>query len=171
MAGMTGDARFFQEALLYNHCFGCGQDNEHGLQILSRWDDEDPELSICDFEPLPRHSAYPIDVVYGGIIAGVVDCHSICTSIADAYRRAGRAIGNGDVIMYATASLHVNYQKPTPISSPFRLVSRVVEATEKRTRIESTVFDESGTQTANGEVSAVLVPSAWANPAGLFATG
>ena len=73
--------------------------------------------------------------------------------------------------MYATASLHVNYQKPTPISGPFRLVGRVVEATEKRTRIESTVFDESGTQTANGEVTAVLVPSTWANPAGLFATG
>ena len=108
---------------------------------------------------------------YGGLIAGVIDCHSICTSIADGYRRAGRPIGDGDIIMYATGSLHVSYQRPTPISGAFRLVSRVVEATERKTRIESTVFDESGAETASGEVVAVLVPSTWANPAGLFSKG
>jgi hypothetical protein len=99
----SGSSRFFQQALSYNHCFGCGQDNEQGLRILSRWDDDDPELSVCDFEPQPHHSAYPVDVVYGGLIAGLIDCHSICTSIADGYRRAGRPIGDGDIIMYAPA--------------------------------------------------------------------
>ncbi len=171
MPEQSGAIRYFQEAMLHNHCFGCGKDNGQGLHIRSRWDDEDPELAICEFEPLPHHSSYPVDVVNGGIIAAVIDCHSICTSIAHAYRRAGREIGEGQTILFATASLEVSYRKPTPISGPLRVVGRIAEAEGRRTRIESTVFDHAGVKTADGKVMAVQVPSAWADPGGLFAEG
>ena len=154
--------------MAHNHCYGCGQVNAQGFHIRSRWDEEDPELSVCEFEPMPHYSAYPLDVVNGGIIATVIDCHSIGTSIADAYRRAGLAIGEGEAILYATGSLQVSYDKPTPISGPIRLVGRVVEAGDRTTKVRSTVYDHKGLRTASGEVAAVLVPSAWANPEGLF---
>jgi acyl-CoA thioesterase FadM len=101
----------------------------------------------------------------------VIDCHSICTSIAHAYRRSGRDIGEGEAVLFATASLQVSYRKPTPISGPFRVVGRVAEADGRRTRIESTVFDQAGVRTADGKVVAVQVPSSWGGPGGLFASG
>ena len=146
-----------------NHCFGCGRDNAQSLDIRSRWDEGEADTAICDFEPLPHHSAYPVGVVNGGIIATVIDCHSICTAIADGYRRAGRPIGEGEVIMYATASLRGDYRKPTEISGPFRVIARVADASDRRTRIETAVYDEAGSLTAEGEVMAVQVPSTWAS--------
>ena len=161
-AETTEEARFFQDSMERNHCFGCGRENAHGLNIRSRWEEGKADTAICDFEPLTHHSAYPISVVNGGIIATVVDCHSICTAIADAYRRAGRLIGDGEVIMYATASLRIDYRKPTDISGPFRVIARVADANQRRTRIETAVYDKAGSLTAEGEVTAVLVPSTWA---------
>ena len=168
---MADKTEYFQDSFAYNHCVGCGRTNERGLQIKSHWDEHDSGTAVCDFEPRPHQSAYPLDVLNGGIIATLIDCHSIGTSIADGYRRAGRPIGDGDVILYATASLNVSYQKPTPISGPVRVVARVVEATERKTTVESTVLDKDGVETASGEVVAVVVPAAWANPKGLFSGG
>lgn len=162
---------YFQDAMDHNHCYGCGRVNTTGLRIRSRWDDEDPELSICEFNPMLYHSAYPQDVVNGGIIATLIDCHSICTSIAAAYRRAGRAVGEGQSILYVTGSLQVRYIKPTPISSPLRVVGRIVEVGDRTTKVESNVYAQDGTQTAVGEVTAVVAPASWANPDGLFPIG
>ena len=166
---MGSEVPAFQDDMPYNHCVGCGATNELGHHVQGRWDDQDPDVAICDFEPQPHHSAYPADVVNGGIIATVIDCHSIGTAIADAHRQAGRPIGEGELILYATAALTVDYLKPTPISGPFRVNARVVEVTDKRTNIESTVVDKSGDETARGRVVAVVVPSSWANPEGVFA--
>ncbi len=58
--------RSFQDAVEHNHCLGCGQDNGQGLQIRSRWDEDDSTLAVCEFTPLPHHSAYPLDVLNWG---------------------------------------------------------------------------------------------------------
>ena len=165
---LTSSAQYFQEGMQHNYCFGCGKEDGRGLQVRSRWDEDDSELAICEFEPGPHHSAYAHDVVYGGLIAGVIDCHSICTAIADAYRRSGRAIGEGEIIVYATGSLQVEYKKPTPISRPFRVEARVAESHERRSRVETVVYDQEGEATAEGVVMAISVPSSWADPSGLF---
>ena len=162
---------YFQDAMAHNHCYGCGRVNATGLRISSRWDDEDPALSICEFKPMIHHSAYPQDVVNGGIIATLIDCHSICTSIADAYRRAGRAVGEGQLILHVTGSLQVRYIRPTPISGPLRVVGRIVEVGDRTTKVESNVYVRDGTQTAVGEVTAIVAPASWANPDGLFPIG
>ena len=95
------DTPYFQPKMTGNHCFGCGAWNENGLRIMSYWDGED---SVCVFDPKTHHAAMPPDVMNGGIIAAVIDCHSVCTAIADAYRRVGREIGEGPVLWYATGS-------------------------------------------------------------------
>ena len=162
---------YFQDAMAHNHCYGCGRGNTTGLRIKSRGDDEAPALSICEFKPMLHHSAYPQDVVNGGIIATIIDCHSICTSIADDYRRAGRVVGEGQSILHVTGSLQVRYIKPTPISGSLRVVGRIVEVGDRTTKVESNVYVEDGTHTAAGEVTAVVVPASWANPDGLFPIG
>ena len=91
---------YFQDKLYGNNCYGCGAWNEKGLQIKSFWD---KEISICIFQPEQHHAAMPIDVMNGGTIATVIDCHGVCSSIADAYKQENREIGEGEKIWYATA--------------------------------------------------------------------
>src|SRR3990170_338485 len=54
----------------FNYCYGCGQLNEHGLQIRSFWDGDE---TVCLFQPRPYHTAIP-GYVYGGLIASLIDC-------------------------------------------------------------------------------------------------
>lgn len=170
--GQEGDqsgGTFFQSLMRDNHCFGCGESNPQGLGIRSSWDPAESSASICEFTPAAHHSAYPPDVVNGGVIASVIDCHAICTAIADAYRRAGREIGDeGEPILYATGSLQVSYKAPARLHG--KLVARavIVEAGDRRTDLKVTVTDSSGQITAEGAVTAVQVPGAWANRSGIF---
>ena len=45
--------------------------------------------AVSTFTPQPFHMAGPTNVLNGGIIGTVIDCHCICTAFADAYRREG----------------------------------------------------------------------------------
>ncbi len=110
----------------------------------------------------------PPDVVNGGILASVIDCHSVCTAIADAYRREGREVGEGPKIWYATGSLQVNYRKPTPVAGPFTVRSKIVEASGKKTSLTVQLFGFDGEMTCDGSVLAVCVPDEWADPEGLL---
>lgn len=113
--------RAFQDQLRENHCFGCGSANEHGLQIKSYWSGDQ---AVCTWQPQTFHAAGPPDLLNGGIIATLIDCHSICTAIAAAYHAEGREIGSEPPVWYVTASLKVRYLRPTPIDQPVVLRAR-----------------------------------------------
>jgi acyl-coenzyme A thioesterase PaaI-like protein len=106
------------------------------------------------------HLAGPTHVLNGGIIATIIDCHSICTAIAASHRAEGRAMNTEPSIWYVTASLQVTYLKPTPINEPVVLRARVKEMKGKKTIITCLLFAE-GEECARGEVVAVRVPPAW----------
>ncbi len=158
---------FVQDGLIGNSCFGCGAWNEHGLNIKSSWEGD---ISVCRFVPQPHHAAMPHDIVNGGIIAAVMDCHSVCTAIADAYRRANRFAGDGKrpLLWYATASLHVEYLKPTPLSMPFTVRAKVVGLERRRTKLQVELVSDDGTTTCTGEVVAAQVSDRWARASGYY---
>ena len=106
-----------------SHCYGCGRLNEFGHQIKSYWDDEE---SICHFQPEPYHIAVP-GYVYGGLIAALIDCHGTGTASAAAYRKDGRSMDSLPALRFLTASLHVDYLKPTPLSEVLELRGIVEE--------------------------------------------
>ncbi|MQF70482.1 PaaI family thioesterase [SAR202 cluster bacterium AD-812-D07_MRT_10900m] len=155
----------FQDGLHGNHCFGCGAWNDKGLRIKSFWDGDE---SVCVFEPEPHHAAMPPDVMNGGIIAAVIDCHGVCSAIADAYRAEGREVGEGKKIWYATASLTVNYRKPTPTDGPITLRARLIEKERKKTVFAVDLFSHKGVLTCDATVLSLRVPDEWADPTGLF---
>ncbi len=165
MSTFPNQSDFFQDQMHGNHCFGCGAWNDKGLQIKSFWEGEE---SVCIFTPAKHHSAMPPDVMNGGIIAAVIDCHCVCTSIADAYRRAGREIGQGTTLWYATAALTVRYVRPTPVAHPVTVRAQVVDVGNRKTVLRAQMFDSGGTLTADGEVVSVRVPPEWSNPTGLL---
>ena len=149
--------RSIQEHIPDNHCFGCGTLNPDGLHIHSRWEGD---ATVCVWTPEPHHMAGPTHILNGGIIATVIDCHTVCTAIAEAYRREGREVGEGEQIWYATGRLEVRYRKPTPIAAPVTLQAHIVELGERKTVLSCTLSSEEETR-VEADVVAVRVPHAW----------
>jgi acyl-coenzyme A thioesterase PaaI-like protein len=135
------------------HCYGCGTLNEHGHQIKSYWDGEE---SVCRFMPRPYHIAIP-GYVYGGLLASLIDCHGTGTSAAAAYRAAGRAMDTEPSFRFLTASLHVDYLKPTPLGTELEIRGKVKEVKGRKVVIEEWIL-ANGIITVRGEVVAVQVP-------------
>jgi acyl-coenzyme A thioesterase PaaI-like protein len=134
----------------HSACYGCGRLNPHGLQIKSYWDGDE---SVCRFTPQDYHTAIP-GYVYGGLIASVIDCHSTGTAAAAAYRAAGRPLGSAPEIRFVTASLHVDYLRPTPIDAPMELRGRVKEVGERKVVVQVDLSSR-GQVCARGEVVAI----------------
>jgi acyl-coenzyme A thioesterase PaaI-like protein len=137
----------------FSHCYGCGRLNEQGLRIKSYWDGDE---SVCTFKPDEYHKAFP-GFVYGGIIASVIDCHSTGTAAAASYRHERREMDTSPSIRFVTASLHVDYLQPTPMSAPMELRSRIKEIKERKVIVETDLMVK-GTVCARGTVVAVRIP-------------
>jgi len=138
----------------FAHCFGCGKHNANGHQLKSFVDGEEV---VAHFMPLPHHISVP-GFVYGGLLASLVDCHAMATAAAAAEHAAGRRIGDGPAPRYVTASLHVEYLKPTPLGVELEVRGRVKERSERKAVVTLTVSAE-GAITVRAEVVAVRMPS------------
>lgn len=137
----------------FSQCYGCGRLNKDGLQIKSYWEGDE---AICTYSPRPYHTAVP-GYVYGGLIASLIDCHSTGTAAAAAARAHGSPLDRDLPFRYLTASLHVDYIRPTPIGIPLVVRAQVKEIKGRKTVI-STTLSANGEITARGEVVAVQVP-------------
>jgi len=135
------------------HCYGCGRLNEHGHQIKSFWDGDE---SVCHFQPKPYHIAIP-GYVYGGLLASLIDCHGTGTAAAAAYRAEDRAMDTDPALRFLTASLHVDYLKPTPLGPVLEIRGKVKEVKSRKAVIEEWIAVD-GLVTVRGEVVAVQVP-------------
>lgn len=138
----------------FAHCYGCGKLNEHGHQIKSYWDGLE---SVCYFMPKPYHTAIP-GYVYGGLLASLVDCHGTGTAAAVAYKAAKESDPNAEPnTRFLTASLHVDYLKPTPLNVQLEIRAKVKEHKGRKVVIEEWLM-ANGVITVKGEVVAVQVP-------------
>jgi acyl-coenzyme A thioesterase PaaI-like protein len=138
-----------------SHCFGCGRLNDHGHHIRTFWDGDE---TVSRFMPEPYHMAAP-GFVYGGILASLVDCHGTGTAAAAAYRAAGRAMGTEPALRYVTASLEVDYLRPTPLGVMLEARGHVLDMKGRRIRTEVRVL-ANGVECVRGVVAAVLMPEA-----------
>ena len=136
-----------------SYCYGCGRLNERGLQVKSFWDGDE---TVCIFEPKPYHTAIP-GYVYGGLIASLIDCHSTGTAAAAAYRAEGRAMDTEPALRFLTASLHVDYLRPTPIEGLLEVRGTIKEIKGRKV-VVTTTLSAGGQVCARGEVVAVQMP-------------
>lgn len=136
-----------------SHCYGCGRLNPDGLQIKSVWDGNE---AIARFTPRPYHTAVP-GYVYGGLLASLIDCHGTGTASAAAYAAASREPGTAPYLRYLTASLRVNFLKPTPLGPELVIHGRVKEMAGRKVVVEAWI-EVNGETTVQGEVVAVQAP-------------
>lgn len=146
-----------QDRMQTKTCFGCGADNAHGLRIKSYWNGE---VGLCTFQPQPHMTAGPPQYVNGGIIATLIDCHAICTAVAHWYDLEDRDFGSDPEIWCVTGSIHVDYERPTPIDKPVELRARVIGVDGKRATVEC-IVNSDGVRCAIGTVVAVRVDQSW----------
>ena len=142
---------YYPDAMSY--CYGCGRLNEYGHQIKSYWDGDE---TVCHFQPQPYHTAIP-GYVYGGLIASLIDCHGTGTAAAAAYRAENRSFDTQPPLRFLTASLHVDYLRPTPLGPVLEVRGKIKEVKGRKVIVEATL-SANGEVCARGEVVAVQVP-------------
>jgi len=138
---------------LLSHCYGCGRLNEKGHRIRSFWDGEE---SVARFTPSPEHIAVP-GFVYGGLLASLIDCHGTGTAAAAAYRAEGREMDTEPPHRFLTASLQVDYLKPTPLGPELELRGKVAEVKGRKVVVDITLQAD-GVICVKGRVIAAEVP-------------
>jgi acyl-coenzyme A thioesterase PaaI-like protein len=146
---------FYPDA--HAHCYGCGRLNAHGLHIRTIMEGDE---AVLRFMPESYHLAVP-GYVYGGLIASLIDCHSIGAAAAHAERAAGRTIGDGPTPRFVTGMLKVDFLAPTPAGVELEVRARVRESGPRKAVVESTL-SAGGKMTAKGEVVAVRMPDSMA---------
>lgn len=135
------------------HCYGCGRLNKHGHQIKSYLDGDE---TVSKFIPKEYHTAIP-GFVYGGLIASLIDCHGTGSAALAAYRNENRAIDTLPALRFVTASLQVDYLKPTPLGPEIELRGKIIEVKGKKVITEISLIAD-GVITAKGKVIAVQIP-------------
>jgi len=135
-------------------CQGCGRNNPQGLGLRTFWNGSE---GVCHFTPEPHHTAFP-GVVYGGLLASLIDCHSIGTAIAAMYEGEGRRPDSEPEITCVTASLQVDYLRPTPMGVELELRASIEELGARKAIVRCSLRagDE---ETVRGRVVAVRVRS------------
>ncbi|HUO85331.1 MAG TPA: PaaI family thioesterase [Thermoanaerobaculia bacterium] len=114
-----------------NRCFGCGPSNEQGLRIKSFIEGDE---AVAEWLPQPHHEAFE-NVLAGGIVGTLLDCHSNWTAAHHLMQKAGVSAPPCTV----TADFHVQLKRPTPMDEPVRLRAHVVESAEDRAVVEATL--------------------------------
>jgi acyl-coenzyme A thioesterase PaaI-like protein len=135
-------------------CYGCGRMNEKGHHFRTGWDG-DKTISI--YNPKKEHMALP-GFVYGGVIGSFVDCHGTGSAALYLHRKNGYEPGDGaEPPRFVTASLHVDFMKPTPQGTALKAIGTVHEIHPKKYRVETEVY-AGETLCVKGEVIAVVMP-------------
>lgn len=141
---------YFQDHMPENVCFGCGQNHE-GLQIKSYWEGEE---AVCKWQSVEKYHGWS-DLMNGGIMATLIDCHCMGTAMAYAYKMENRSLDSEPVYRYATGTLSVKYLKPTP-NQEVELRARVMEVKDRKTVLKCEFYSKE-IKTAEAEVVAIRV--------------
>jgi acyl-coenzyme A thioesterase PaaI-like protein len=143
---------YFQDHMPENVCFGCGVSNKDGLHVKSYWEGD---VSVCHWQSQEKYHGWA-NLLNGGILATIIDCHCMGTAMADAYKREDRSLDSMPAYRYATGTISVKYLLPTSNDKTITLHTTITEVKGKKTvmHCESLV---DGVLTATAEVIAIRV--------------
>lgn len=143
---------YVQDFMPNNVCFGCGSLNPDGLHIKSAIEGDE---CICVWNSEPKYHGWET-VINGGILATLIDCHSMATALAASYDAEDRPWGSEPVYRYATGTITVRYLRPTANDKPITLKARVLEMKGRKSRVHCDVYVE-GQRTAEADIVAIRV--------------
>src|SRR5699024_8692544 len=132
----------------------------NGLHVRTGWDEADSDKTVAYYNPREDEIAVP-GVVYGGLIASIIDCHGIGSASLFLHRKNGHEPGaDVEPPRLVTASLNVEYFQPTPHGTTLKLVGEIEEVHPKRFSVQIEVI-ANGEVCAKGEVVGVVAPDSF----------
>ncbi len=149
---MQKEKDYFQDHMPGNVCFGCGRNNHDGLKISSYWEGEE---AVCIWESQKKYQGWK-GILNGGILATLIDCHTMCTAMAAVYKAENRSLKSSPIYRYATGTINVKYLKPTSNETPIELRATVKEIKGRKV-VLSCIAKSDGVITAEAEVIAIRV--------------
>jgi len=138
----------------FSNCYGCGKNNEHGYHLKSYWDGD---TTVARFTPKPYHTGGVPGFAYGGLIASLLDCHGAGSAAAAAFKAEGRDMGTEPPIRFVTASLKVDYLKPTPLGVELEIRGEILEVKGRKVTVNLSLR-ANGRVCATGHMVAVRLP-------------
>ncbi len=140
-------------------CYGCGRLNDEGIHVRTYWEDDQ---TVSLIQPDQKYIAIP-GFVYGGFLASFIDCHGTGSASLALHRKNGHEPGDGTTPpRFVTASLHVDFLRPTPQGVQLKAVGKVEEIHPKKFKVEIQVF-ANNLHVANGEVIAAVMSKSFIN--------
>jgi acyl-coenzyme A thioesterase PaaI-like protein len=134
-----------------SRCFGCGPANEQGLRIESHEVPDTGGELRATWHPSPHHAAFD-NVLNGGIIGTLLDCHANWTAAVHLMRERGLPGPPGCV----TADYAIRLRRPTPVDRALQLRAWPVEYAGDRVVVDAeVVVDGIITATCRGTFVAV----------------
>lgn len=121
----------------YRHCFGCGPDNPHGWHIKSYLLGDEV---LAHYTPHPEYTGGVPENLYGGLLAAILDCHGTAAAAAFYHVSQGFKLGVEPLMRCVTASLTVNYHRPTPMGQELKLVARCIEIEGRKVTLGLSVY-------------------------------
>jgi acyl-coenzyme A thioesterase PaaI-like protein len=115
-----------------SRCYGCGPANDLGLRIESHEVAGTPGELRAEWQPLPHHAAFE-NVLNGGVIGTLLDCHANWTAAVHVMRERGLATPPGCV----TADYAIRLRRPTAVDRPVLLRAWPVDATGDRVVVDA----------------------------------
>jgi len=116
----------------FQHCYGCGPQNEEGLHLRS-YPSQDGSTCICEFMPDKQFTGGVPANLYGGMIAMIFDCHGTASAAWFNHDKNGQVLEENTVIgRYITARLEVDFKSPVPMGKLIRVTASAEEITERK---------------------------------------
>lgn len=119
-------------------CYCCGPAHPTGLHIKSFWDPDGVHV-VTKYRPRTEFTGFP-GLVYGGLLAMLIDCHSGWTAMAYHYRQEGREPDTKPRIDCVTGTMDINYLKATPLGVELTIKARVEGPVARKSRVLSEIW-------------------------------
>ena len=140
----------------FQHCWGCGPQNETGMHLKS-YPSEDGKSVICKIIPDEKFTGGVPQNLFGGMIAMIFDCHGTASAAYFNHKNKGLELTEETVIgRYITARLEVDFKKPVPMNEEITVISTLEELTDRKAIVNMTM-EVRGEKRAESRIIAVGV--------------
>lgn len=139
------------------HCFVCGLENQHGLQL--RFRETGPGEVTAEYTVPEHFQGYP-GVVHGGIITAMLD------------EVTGRAhINSKHTRFMFTAKMEIRFRKNVPIGQPLKIVGQIEKSKSRMASSIGKIYGPEGDLLAEAKALLVDLPEDQLNGVDLEALG
>lgn len=124
-------------------CFGCSQQNPHGLQVI--FEPGPDGTGVAHFNPRPEHEGPP-GYVHGGLSATAMD------------EALGWTAHESPDDKWVTGTLEIRYRQPVPLGGgPYRIETETEKGSSRRKKLTGRLLLPDGTVAVEGTAVFVKV--------------